>query len=1092
DIDNDGDLDVISNGWLNHKVPRIYENTTLSLNNEDPVVNAGEDQSIILPLNNITLNGTGSDPDGGAVSFLWTQISGPNTATLSGDTTADLSASNLLEGDYVFRLTVTDDETDTAFDEVTVSVLPERLAIRINSGGPEYTFGAIEWFADQYFSGGSTTNNAIEIANTANDQLYQTERYTTSGTLVYEIPVTTGTYDLNLHFAEIYYGVIGPGASGGAGSRVFNVDIENGQKQLSNYDIVVAAGGSATAVVEEFTGIVVDDGNLSITLTSVVEFPKVSGIEVLVSGASSLQPLVDAGGDRTITLPNNNMILDGSAVDPDGGVIGSYQWTQVSGPNTATLNNEETDNLSVSDLVVGSYIFRLTAIDDDDDIASDEMVLTVLSEPVALRINSGGPTLDFNGEAWNADQYFVGGSVSSSGIAIANTENDALYQTERFSTSAAGVVYEIPVVNGNHNLNLHFAEIYFGVPGPGSSGGIGSRVFHIDIENGTQRIDNYDIVAAAGGSATAVVETFSNIEVTDGSLTITLIPVTQFPKISGIEFIESRPPNVDAGLDQSITLPTNSVTQNASGMDPDGGSVTFLWSQVSGPGTATLTGEDTADLTVSDLILGTYIFRLTVTDDENDASSDEVAITVSPDPNNAPPVAIASANPINGMAPLAVEFIGSNSTDDVQVVGFEWDFNDGTPISTEPDPVHTFIGEGIYNVQLTVTDGELSHTTSVEITVTGAISNQAPEVINPGSQNSAEGDVISLQVAATDPEGDGLTYTAVTLPTGLAMDAATGLISGTIATGAASNSPYAVEVTVTDDGTPSEPAMVSFIWNVTDVPVNQAPVVTNPGVQNSLVGTVVSLQIAASDAEDDGMTYSAITLPTGLSIDAATGLISGTIATGAASSSPYAVEVSVTDDGTPTESTTVSFTWNVTVGPSNGAPVAVATANIESGSVPLVVTFTGSNSMDDVGITSYLWDFKDGTPTNSTADPVHVFEEPGVYRVELTVSDGFLTDSEFITITVTESEETMKAVIAPNPSNGIAQVYVLNADSDDFVRVIYLHDSTGKYLTGILNPQIVNGYYEVPVHTLQDGVYYITLFMEGDTMLPVRLVVKND
>ncbi|MEB8347251.1 PQQ-dependent sugar dehydrogenase, partial [Flavobacteriaceae bacterium KMM 6898] len=144
DIDNDGDLDVISNGWINHKVPRIYENTSLSPGNQDPLANAGTDQSIVLPANSITVNGTGSDPDGGAVTFLWTQTSGPNTATLSGTATADLTASNLVEGDYVFRLTVTDDENDTAFDEVGVTVLPEPtggFALRINAGGPQTTYG---------------------------------------------------------------------------------------------------------------------------------------------------------------------------------------------------------------------------------------------------------------------------------------------------------------------------------------------------------------------------------------------------------------------------------------------------------------------------------------------------------------------------------------------------------------------------------------------------------------------------------------------------------------------------------------------------------------------------------------------------------------------------------------------------------------------------------------------------------------------------------------------------------------------------------------------------------------------------------------
>ncbi|HXQ73910.1 MAG TPA: hypothetical protein VN844_25635 [Pyrinomonadaceae bacterium] len=48
--------------------------------NQPPVVNAGADQTIRLPLNTVTLNGTSSD-DGqsanGALTYLWTLVSGP-------------------------------------------------------------------------------------------------------------------------------------------------------------------------------------------------------------------------------------------------------------------------------------------------------------------------------------------------------------------------------------------------------------------------------------------------------------------------------------------------------------------------------------------------------------------------------------------------------------------------------------------------------------------------------------------------------------------------------------------------------------------------------------------------------------------------------------------------------------------------------------------------------------------------------------------------------------------------------------------------------------------------------------------------------
>ena len=743
DIDNDGDLDIISNGWVDN-FPRIYENATIMAGNDLPIVDAGGDQNV-LP-GSAVLNGTASDPDGGAIaSYTWTQESGPSTATLSGADTADLTASDLVEGVYVFRLTVVDDEADTAFDEATITVSNQAAAIHINSGGPTYSFDGTTWSADQYFNGGTVTTNAITIGNTANDQLYQTERFSSSGTLVYEIPVSSGDHNVNLHFAEIFFGVPGAGSSGGAGSRVFNVDIENGQGALTNYDIVVAAGGSATAIVETFTDIMVTDGSLTITLTAVTNFPKISGIEVIVPGSDNA-PVVFAGDDRTITIPNNSLTLDGSATDPDGGDIVSYLWTQVSGPNTATFSDDTLTDPTVSDMVEGVYIFRLTATDEENETGYDEVMITVAGEPGSLLINSGGPSFVFNGDDWTADQYFVGGSPFESVIDIANTENDQLYQTERFITSSI-LLYEIPVDAGTYNVDLHFAEIFYGVPGAGSSGGAGSRVFNITIENGQEQIDNYDIVVAAGGSATAVVESYKNITVNDGTLTITLTSVTEFPKISGIGVFETRPPQANAGADMTIILPENSVVLNGTGNDPDGGEVTYQWTQESGPSTATLSGADTADLTASDLVEGEYVFRLTVTDDEGETGFDEVTITVGPMAGeNQAPVAVLEATPITGGAPLLVTFVGSNSTDDVGVVSYLWEFGDGTT-STEADPEKIFTTPEVYSVVLTVTDeGGLTDTATLTITVVDNPDGKIGIILESNPPNPTDGGIARILI----------------------------------------------------------------------------------------------------------------------------------------------------------------------------------------------------------------------------------------------------------------------------------------------------------------------------------------------------------
>jgi hypothetical protein len=82
--------------------------------------------------------------------------------------------------------------------------------------------------------------------------------------------------------------------------------------------------------------------------------------------------------------------------------------------------------------------------------------------------------------------------------------------------------------------------------------------------------------------------------------------------------------------------------------------------------------------------------------------------------------------------------------------------------------------------------------------------------------------------------------------------------------------------------------------------------VTNPGAQTATVGTAASLQVTASDsASGQTLTYSASGLPAGLSINSATGLISGTPTTAGTGS------VTVTATDTTGAHGTATFSWRV-------------------------------------------------------------------------------------------------------------------------------------------------------------------------------------
>ena len=156
-----------------------------------------------------------------------------------------------------------------------------------------------------------------------------------------------------------------------------------------------------------------------------------------------------------------------------------------------------------------------------------------------------------------------------------------------------------------------------------------------------------------------------------------------------------------------------------------------------------------------------------------------------------------------------------------------------------------------------------------------------------------------------------------------------------------------VRVTVSDGSASSAP--------LTSAPVtivNAAPAFsTDFGDRTDAEGDSPSLDANASDHDADSLTYSATGLPGGLSINSSTGLVSGTIAAGAAG--PHAVTLGVSD-GTLTDSDT--FNWTVTV---NNTPPVVDTASITPSSpatnATLTAAYTAHDADGDTLTPSYQW-----------------------------------------------------------------------------------------------------------------------------------------
>ena len=163
-----------------------------------------------------------------------------------------------------------------------------------------------------------------------------------------------------------------------------------------------------------------------------------------------------------------------------------------------------------------------------------------------------------------------------------------------------------------------------------------------------------------------------------------------------------------------------------------------------------------------------------------------------------------------------------------------------------------------YAVTVTATDGSVSVQQSFAWTVTPRIT-----LLNPGPQDSAAGDSISLQLRPPRPLVHSRTARLVYQP---AWASTTRAWSAAPSTGASNATPYTVTVTATD-GISS--ASQTFAWTVS------ALVLQTTADQTNLDGDSVSLALVSHYQGSGTLTYTATGLPTGLTIDSSTGVISG-------------------------------------------------------------------------------------------------------------------------------------------------------------------------------------------------------------------------
>src|ERR1022692_3189942 len=152
--------------------------------------------------------------------------------------------------------------------------------------------------------------------------------------------------------------------------------------------------------------------------------------------------------------------------------------------------------------------------------------------PIRILARDSGYT-DRNTLSWSSDRYFHSGVQVQRHDPVAGSDDEALYQNERFGNFS----YTIPVAqNSRYTVTMKFCESWFG-PGRPAGRGAGERLFDISF-NGRILLGNFDVFKEAG-SLRALDKTFKGLEPgMQGKLIFSFIPRRQYAMVDAIEVVD--------------------------------------------------------------------------------------------------------------------------------------------------------------------------------------------------------------------------------------------------------------------------------------------------------------------------------------------------------------------------------------------------------------------------------------------------------------------------------------------------------------------------------------------------------------------------
>ncbi len=559
--------------------------------NQPPTVNAGVDRAITLPTNSISLSGTAADdglPTGSTVTATWSKVSGAGTVTFNNTNALTTTATFSTAGTYVLRLSASDSQLSASDDiTITFTVVSDDLLNGL----------VAHWKFDEG-SGTSVSDSSGHgnIATLANGPVW-----------------SIGKFSQALRFDGIDDVARTPALSLG---NTFTLTAWVRPALFFNGWGAIAAESNVGGLFTYNTlnGGVFDVYEGTSNLGSLIA-PNQWYFVTIISNGTNKYLYVNGSLDKTFSTSTAwaiNYIGNDNLNEAFNGLIDEVRLynrtlttTEVQKLYNLDANQPTTNTLTVTKNGIGTITSSPAGINCGSDCSENYSSGTNI-------------TLTANTSSGSTFSGWSGGGCSGTG-ACSVTINSTVNVVAMFnSTNIPPILSAIGSKSVNENETLTFTVSATDANGDSLTYSASGLPAGADFNPSLRRFSFTPSYTQAG----SYLVTFS-VSDEKGGTDSEIVTVTVANT--------NRAPMANAGNDQTVTLPEDTTLSGISSSDPDGNTLTYAWTKVSGP-TSTVANPSAVSTSVSFTTQGTYIFRLTVSDGTLD-SADNVTITVVPIPS---------------------------------------------------------------------------------------------------------------------------------------------------------------------------------------------------------------------------------------------------------------------------------------------------------------------------------------------------------------------------------------------------------------------------------------------------------------------------